>query len=246
MSEESINVKMVPVEDLQQWKNNARIHTNRNIDVLKNSLTEFKQMKPIVVQKSSMRIIAGNGTYQAALALGWKEIACNIVDIDDDKAEAYAILDNRSGLLSQWDDKVLTESLQKMKIDGSLSLTGFDDLELDKMISFQTGDAFEKITSSPKDKPKEKEEKKQDAKKQEPVQQPLPDPDDGEEKPAAYDDQISFTMCGFVFALSNMEDIQEIHALFQILKDAPKNEREEVNQKVFDSIKSILTEKFMR
>ena len=237
----------LPVSEIKPWENNARIHTKRNLDALKASLSEFKQTKPIIVQKSSMRIIAGNGTYQAILALGWETVACHILDIDDEKAEAYAIADNRTGLLSQWDDKNLTESLKRLQGNGNLSLSGFDELELDKMLSFQSGDAFEKIIPKQKETPKPKESSlpKKEEKNQEYKEQPLPEPE--EAKPETeFDDQITFSMCGFVFSLAKYEDIQELSALFEILKEAPKSEREEVNGAVFESIKEILTEKFMR
>ncbi len=237
----------LPLDQIKPWENNARIHTKRNLEALKASLTEFKQTKPIIVQKSSMRIIAGNGTYQAIQALGWEKVACHLLDIDDTKAEAYAIADNRTGLLSQWDDKILTESLQKLQENGDLSLSGFDDLELEKMLSFQSGDAFEKISPPPpKQKPASpvQEKKETEGKKEEFKSQPLPEPEEKED--AEYEEQITFSICGFVFSLADLQEIKEIQALFSILKDAPKNEREEVNSQVFEAIKNILTEKYLR
>ena len=82
----------VLISELTEWKNNSRIHTQRNLLTIKNSLEKFGQMKPLIVQKSSMSIIAGNGTFQAMKALGWEKADCYIVDIDDNKAEAYCIV----------------------------------------------------------------------------------------------------------------------------------------------------------
>lgn len=242
-----MEVVQLGIGEIKEWDHNSRIHTKRNIEALKTSLKSFDQYKPIVVQKSSMRIIAGNGTYAAAVALGWDKIYCNIVDIDDQKAEALAIADNRTGLLSQWDEKQLTESLKSLQISGDLNLTGFDDLELDKMLSFQDGSMFEKIVPDNRkvkenDLSKQKINNEKDEKSKEFKSQPLPVP---EEQPS-YDEQINFTICGFVFSLAKSDQIQEISCLMNFLKDAPKNEREEVSSKVFDSIQEILTQKFMR
>ena len=133
------------VSEIKEWENNARIHTRRNLEALKKSLTAFGQTKPILVQKSSMSIIAGNGTYQAICALGWETIDCRILDISDEQAEALAIADNRTGLLSEWDERMLAESLKKIDEFGNLDLVGFSDLELEKMLEYQSGELFEKL-----------------------------------------------------------------------------------------------------
>lgn len=240
-----IEITRLPVGELREWENNARIHTKRNIDALKESLKEFGQTKPIVVQKSSMRIIAGNGTYAALIALGWDSVDCHVVDISDSKAEALAIADNRTGLLSQWDEKNLTDALTRIQECGELHLTGFDELELDKMISFQNGDMFDSI--KPKEEKKKEKPKESDFPSSDEVPPPTKASDDVEPPATAtYDEQISFTICGFVFSLSNMNEIRELRELIGFLKDSPKNEREEMNSLVFEAIEKLLTEKFMR
>ncbi|MBR4316869.1 MAG: ParB N-terminal domain-containing protein [Alphaproteobacteria bacterium] len=67
-----MELKRMKMTDISQHPQNVRIHTKRNLDLLKNSLSTFGLYKPILVQKSTKYIIAGNGTYQAAQALGWE------------------------------------------------------------------------------------------------------------------------------------------------------------------------------
>ncbi len=242
-----MEVVSVQIGELKEWEHNARIHTRRNLDALKSSLTEFGQTKPILVQKSSKRIIAGNGTYQAMVALGWKMVDCRMLDLDDTKAEALAIADNRTGLLSEWDEKELTDSLKRLQVCGDLELTGFDAMEPDKMLSFQDGDMFEKISP---EKPKEKAKKEDFPQKQEkvppPVDDSFPEPSEDLPPPADYSEQMSFTLYGFTFTCSDSRQLKELKCLMELLKDASFTERQAVNQAVFDSIESILTEKFMR
>lgn len=245
MSEQNkIRIEVLGINDVHVWENNARIHTKRNYDELKKSLVKWGQTKPILVQKSSMRIIAGNGTYQAMVALGWDKVSCHVLDIDDVSAEALAIADNRTGLLSQWDDKVLTESLVHLQEEGCLDLTGFDNLELDKMLSFQDGGMFEKVTpDSPKKTVEPVEPKSDSMQKQTPDE--LDTPPSGVKDDAPYSDQISFILDGFTFTLSNPQLIKELHELIQYLKDAKKADREEVNDIVFEKIMDALVAKFM-
>lgn len=240
-----MEIETLQITDLKEWENNARIHTRRNLEALKNSLNAFGQTKPILVQKSSMRIIAGNGTYQAICALGWETIDCRVLDISDEQAEALAIADNRTGDLSQWDERSLTEALKKIDDSGNLDLVGYDNLELERMLSYQSGDLFEKLeeNKAPKAKPT-----LDDFKKIEIIPEPKEDKEYEQKKEniANYDEQISFILNGFVFTLANSEEIQELKCLIEILKDATSTERKEVNKLVFNEIKNVLTEKFMR
>ena len=216
-----MKITRVKVTDVQEWENNARIHTKRNLDTLKNSLLTFGQTKPIVVQKSSMRVIAGNGTLQAIKAIGWDEVDCHILDIEDAKATSLAIMDNRTSDLSEWDEKILFETLNDMDSE-LLGLTGFDDKEIANMLKFQDGSLFEEK------KEKKKKDKKTDT------------------EFVSYEDQVSFVLMGYPFVLADKEKIKEIQHLVEFLKDSEKTDKEEVAIKVFDEIQKVLTDKFMR
>lgn len=231
------------VSEIKEWENNARIHTRRNLEALKKSLTAFGQTKPILVQKSSMSIIAGNGTYQAICALGWETVDCRILDISDEQAEALAIADNRTGLLSEWDERMLAESLKKIDEFGNLDLVGFSDLELEKMLEYQSGELFEKLEENraPETKATPEDFQKLEA---------LPEEDESKDTEAeespSYDEQLSFTLHGFVFNLSDHDQINELKSLIDLLKEAETGVRKEVNDTVFSCIQEILTEKFLK
>lgn len=233
------------VSEIKEWENNARIHTRRNLEALKKSLAAFGQTKPILVQKSSMSIIAGNGTYQAICALGWETIDCRILDISDEQAEALAIADNRTGLLSEWDERMLAESLKKIDEFGNLDLVGFSDLELEKMLEYQSGELFEKLEEnrSPETKATPEDFQKLEA---------LPEEDKSEQteyntgKIPSYEEQLNFTLHGFVFNLTDPDQISELKSMIDLLKEAETDDRKEVNDTVFSCIQEILTEKFLK
>lgn len=110
---------------------NARKHSDKNLDAIKASLTRFGQQKPIVIDSSGV-VRAGNGTLMAAKALGWAEIDCVVSDLQGAEAAAYAIADNRTAELAEWDEAVLTATLQALEAeDASLLLdAGFTADEL--------------------------------------------------------------------------------------------------------------------
>jgi DNA modification methylase len=80
-----------------------------NVDAVKRSLQAFGQRKPIVVRRSDLVVIAGNHTLQAAQALGWDEVAVVWVDDDDTTSKAFALADNRTAELGDYDNEALAE-----------------------------------------------------------------------------------------------------------------------------------------
>jgi site-specific DNA-methyltransferase (adenine-specific) len=91
---------------------NAKKHNKRSIQAISLSLKEFKQNKPVVALADGT-VKAGNGTLQAAISLGWTELA-GVVFEDEEKAMAYAIADNRSAEFSEWDDDELRISVSEL------------------------------------------------------------------------------------------------------------------------------------
>lgn len=93
---------------------NARIHPPNNITALSASLRVYGQRKPVVVNRRNMVIEAGNGTYEAAKALGWSHIAAVMVDDDSMTATGFAIADNRTAELAEWDKETLGRLLGEL------------------------------------------------------------------------------------------------------------------------------------
>jgi len=107
---------------------NARTHDKRNLDAIATSLTKFGQRKPIVITPEGI-ILAGNGTVQAAKQLKWKEVQVTVTPKDWDyaTARAYALADNRSAELAEWDTSVLASQLVELDAEGwDIGELGFD------------------------------------------------------------------------------------------------------------------------
>jgi ParB-like chromosome segregation protein Spo0J len=116
--------------------NNARLHTELNLNVIKKSLMRYGQRKPIVINRNTGFIEAGNGLYVAAKELGWETIAVVYVDDDKDTAAAYGLMDNKSALLSDWDLPKLKEILNELDSKTfNISSTGFSFEEIEKLLN---------------------------------------------------------------------------------------------------------------
>ena len=121
---------------LQEDSNNVRKHNQANIEAITKSLKNFGQQKPIVIKDNV--VIAGNGTLQASKILGWEYIDTVEIPSDwtEEKIRAYAIADNKTHDLSDWDNDLLLESLNSLN-EFELDVVGFDEKELDDLIEFQ-------------------------------------------------------------------------------------------------------------
>ena len=112
-------MKATKISTLQLDPNNARKHSKKNLDAIAASLTKFGQQKPIVITTDGI-ILAGNGTVEAAKQLGWDTIQTVTApkEWDAETAKAYALADNRTAELAEWDDSILAHQLVELDTAG--------------------------------------------------------------------------------------------------------------------------------
>src|SRR5689334_9508077 len=99
----------LPLDSLTLDPANARTHDEKNLAAIKGSLKRFGQRLPLVVQRQGMIVRAGNGRVMAGRSMGWSHMACVVVDESEVEATAFAIADNRSAELAEWDDEALAK-----------------------------------------------------------------------------------------------------------------------------------------
>jgi hypothetical protein len=107
----SLTNLLVDIEKLIPLPNNPR---KGNLDAIIASYREFGQLKPIVVRPNedgTMTVIAGNHQFQAAQKLGWTHIAAVQYEVDDNRAIAFALADNRTNELGYTDPSILKSLL---------------------------------------------------------------------------------------------------------------------------------------
>jgi DNA modification methylase len=125
-----LRIETVNINSLTPDPANARKHDGKNLKAIASSLEKFGQRKPIVVTPDSI-VVAGNGTLEAAKSLGWTEIAVARTPIGWtwDQIKAFALADNRTAELAEWDDKVLADQLLELDANGwELEELGFENL----------------------------------------------------------------------------------------------------------------------
>ena len=119
-------------QPIKQFTTHPKNVRQGDVGAITQSLQSHGQYRPIVVQKSTGHILAGNHTYLAAKSLGWEQVAATFVDCDDEQAIKILLVDNRANDLAMYDDRALADVLKDLAasetgLDGSL-FTG-DDLD---------------------------------------------------------------------------------------------------------------------
>lgn len=125
---------------------NAR--TGHSIEGIAESLKKYGQRKPIVVNKKTNIIEAGNGTWNAAKSLGWKNIAALFVEDSPEAATGFAIADNRLSDMSVFDAEILHELFD---IVSPADIPGVDDNFLSEIGYIEDGPGTDGTEPNPKD-----------------------------------------------------------------------------------------------
>jgi len=120
-----MTVESVAIASLSADPANARKHGQRNLDAIAASLRRFGQQKPIVVDSQGV-VRAGNGQLAAARALGWTHIRVVRSDLPATELTAFAIADNRTAELAEWDAEILAGLLANPELGD----VGFTDEEM--------------------------------------------------------------------------------------------------------------------
>ena len=128
--------ELVPIASLSLDPANLRKHPEKNLQAIVASLKRFGQQKPIVIDANGI-VRAGNGTLLAAKQLGWNEIEIVRSTLKGSEATAYAIADNRTAELADWDTDALGAALEALRAEGEgLDLAaGFDESEIKGLLA---------------------------------------------------------------------------------------------------------------
>lgn len=131
----TLRYERVSVDSLTEDPANVRLHPERNLDAIKASLRRFGQQKPLVADGKGV-VVAGNGTLRAARALGWTEVDVVRTELEGADAVAFAIADNRTAELAEWDTDALVRVLGALKGEGDdIESTGFSEGEVSIMLA---------------------------------------------------------------------------------------------------------------
>lgn len=128
-------IEVWSIDRIKPYDKNPRTLPEKAIAKVASSLSEFGFQKPIVVDEDGI-IIAGHVMWKAAQKAGITRVPVAISSLTPAQAKAYRLADNRTSQETDWLDDLLKNELHELKaLDFDLNLTGFDDRELQKLLS---------------------------------------------------------------------------------------------------------------
>ena len=118
-----MKIEYVDTDKIKEYDQNTKIHTDKQIEMIANSIQAFGWKQPIVIDKD-YTVTVGHGRLNAARFLGLKQVPCIIADdLTEDEIRAYRLADNKLNE-STWDKKMLSAELPEIELD--MSMFDFD------------------------------------------------------------------------------------------------------------------------
>lgn len=130
-------MERLPLAQLHRYPGNPR---RGDLDAIRESLRRNGQYQPLVVQQSTLFVLAGNHRLDAMEVEGWDEADVVVLDVDDDAARRIVAADNRTSDLATYDEHELVHLLRELGEDLDGTGWGTDDYD-DLLASLQESDA---------------------------------------------------------------------------------------------------------
>jgi ParB-like chromosome segregation protein Spo0J len=131
-----------PLDRLIPYARNARTHSEDQVAQIAASIVEFGWLNPVLVDDAG-NVIAGHGRVLAARKLALDSVpVIRASHLTPAQVRAYRLADNRLAELSGWNEEMLAAELVALRDeDVDLSLLGFDDADIDRLLAASSEEA---------------------------------------------------------------------------------------------------------
>lgn len=111
---DKLQIEYVPIETLRPYENNAKIHTQEQVEQICESIRQFGMNDPIAVWRDG-EIIEGHGRLMACHKLGLQTVPIIRLDsLTDEERRAYMNIHNQLTMSTGFDLDLLSEELGKI------------------------------------------------------------------------------------------------------------------------------------
>lgn len=149
MEEEKIVYKKV--SELKLNEKNPRKNDNA-VDAVAKSIQEFGFKNPLIIDKDN-KVWCGNTRLKASKKLGLKTVPCIVAeDLTEEQIRKYALLDNKTNELAEWDLDLLSLELKDLDLSDFDLDWGIEELEPEKEVEEDNFDVDSAIPEEPKAK----------------------------------------------------------------------------------------------
>lgn len=126
-----LEIKYININELKEYSNNAKIHTEEQITQIMNSIKEFGFNDPIALDKDNI-IIEGHGRLFAAKRLKLNTIpVIYLNDLNEEQIKAYMLVHNQLTMNTGFDFGILEKELESIK---NINMVNYGLKKLDDML----------------------------------------------------------------------------------------------------------------
>ena len=147
-----LRVVYTPLDTLTEYPNNPRQHDTKQLIKIQNSIEKFGFINPILVDEHN-EIIAGHARLAAARLAHLPQVpVIRLEHLSTAQKKAYRIADNKLAELGIWSVENLQlefQELEKLDLDFSLGITGFDMGDIDLILEGKEAKADPKANKIP-------------------------------------------------------------------------------------------------
>jgi ParB-like nuclease domain len=125
-----------PIEQLTPYANNARLHTEADLDKIAAAIRRWGWTMPVLVDEQGV-LIVGHGRVGAAPKAGVTSIPVLVArGWSEEEKRAYRLADNQLAARADWDPNLLRNELQELGFaDFDLGLIGFEPERLETILA---------------------------------------------------------------------------------------------------------------
>lgn len=119
------------LKDIKPYERNAKVHTEQQIEQIKESIKQFGMNDPIGVWGENNIIVEGHGRYLALQELGIEEVDCIRLDhLTDEERKAYTLAHNKINMNTDFNYEILDSELDEI-ININMDEFGFEKIDID-------------------------------------------------------------------------------------------------------------------
>ncbi|MFQ5495671.1 MAG: ParB N-terminal domain-containing protein, partial [Phycisphaerae bacterium] len=145
-----MNVEQVPITDIRPSKSNPR-RNDSAVDAVARSIQAYGFNNPIITD-ANLNVAAGHTRLKAAILLGLEIVpVIRVPGLTGTKLTGFAIADNKTAELAEWDDEMLFRLVDDLNRDEEFDLSsiGFSDKELTEMLDKSVEDDEDQTPIAP-------------------------------------------------------------------------------------------------
>lgn len=125
-------ISQMDVRALNPLRRNPRSHSDQQLEEIAQSIERFGFLVPLLVERKTMDVLAGNGRWAASIRRGWRRVPVIFADhLSPAERKAFIIADNAIATHATWSDEILAEyftALERAGVDPTITTFSIEEI----------------------------------------------------------------------------------------------------------------------